>query len=69
MVLDVVVSASAQMLGDLRPSVPVRLMEFKNTLVLCNGPLDFLDVRVEVIVPSNKQYGTTKLKSDIRKNE
>jgi len=54
MILDVIVGAAGQMLGDFTPSVTVRLvqLEDKSVLVLC--PLDFLDVRVQVVVPSTE---------------
>ena len=50
-VLDVVVCAPWQILGDLRPSVTVFLVELKDKQVLLPCPFVFLDVRIQVIVP------------------
>lgn len=51
-VLDVVVGAAWQVLGDLAPSVSIRLVQLKDKSVLVLCPLDFLDIRVQVVVPS-----------------
>ena len=50
-VLDVVVGAARQVLGDLRPPVAVLEMKFQNSLVLLFRPSVLLDVRVQVVVP------------------
>ena len=40
------------MLRDLRPAIAVRLVQLEDALVLGGRPLDLLDVRVQVVVPS-----------------
>mmetsp|Transcript_3158 Transcript_3158/g.9795 ORF Transcript_3158/g.9795 Transcript_3158/m.9795 type:complete len:215 (-) Transcript_3158:225-869(-) len=51
-VLDGVVRAPRQQLGDLRPLVAVRLVRFHENAVLLLAPAVALDVRVEVVVPA-----------------
>lgn len=52
MVLNVVVCAAREVLGDLRPSISICLMELQDALVFGGRPLDLFDVGVEMIVPS-----------------
>ena len=52
MVLDVVICAPRQVLGDLRPPIAIDLMHRQDLLVLSRGPLHLLDIRVQMIVPS-----------------
>lgn len=51
MIFNVVVSATGEVLGDLRPSVAQLLVSLNDEHVLLLGPLVLLDVRVQVIVP------------------
>jgi hypothetical protein len=51
-VLNVVVSAPRQVLGDLRPSVAQFLMSLDDEHIFLLSPLVLLDVRVQVVVPS-----------------
>ena len=51
-VLDVVICAPRQVLGDLRPPIAIDLMHRQDLLVLSWGPLHLLDIRVQMIVPS-----------------
>ena len=51
-VLDMVVSAARQVLGDLGPPVAIHLMQFKDSLVFMDGPFNFLNIRIKMIVPS-----------------
>ena len=52
MVLNVVISAPRQVLGDLRPSVAQFLMSLDDEHIFLLRPLVLLDVRVQVVVPS-----------------
>ena len=52
MVLNVVISASRQVLCDLRPSVAQFLMSLDDEHIFLLRPLVLLDVRVQVVVPS-----------------
>ena len=52
MILDVIVGAAGQVLGDLTPSVTIRLVQLQDKSVLVLSPLDFLDIWVQVVVPS-----------------
>ena len=54
MVLNMVVGSSLEVLGDLRPAVAVDLVVLEYLVVLFNGPLHLLDVRVEMVVPPIK---------------
>ena len=54
MVLDVVVSPALEVLGDFRPPVAVDLVALKDFVVFLCGPLELLDVWVQVVVPSKK---------------
>ena len=55
MILYVVVSASRKVLSNFRPTIAVGLMEFKDAKVLLSSPLYLLDIRVQVIVPSETE--------------
>jgi len=50
-VFDVVVRAARQVLSDLTPAISIDLVQLKDSLILLGRPLDFLDVRVQMIVP------------------
>lgn len=50
-ILDVVVSAAREVLGNLRPTIAVLLVQLKDALVFGSRPLDFLDVGVQMVVP------------------
>ena len=50
-VLNVVIRAAGQLLGDLRPTIAKDLVQLKDGLVFMRCPLDFFDVRIEMIVP------------------
>ena len=52
MVLNVVISAPRQVLGDLRPSVAQFLMSLNDEHIFLLRPLVLLDVRIQVVVPS-----------------
>jgi hypothetical protein len=52
MILDVIVSAAGEMLGDLGPAIAVLVVERENLVVLVVRPLVFLYVWVQVIVPA-----------------
>ena len=54
-ILYVVVSASREVLSNLRPTIAVGLMEFKDAKVLLSSPLNLLDIWVQVIVPSETE--------------
>ena len=51
-----VVSSAFEVLGDLRPAIAVDLMVLKNLVVFLHSPLHFLDVWIEVVVPSKFQF-------------
>ncbi len=52
MVLDVVVCAAGQMLGDLTPAVSISHVQLQDKIIFLMSPLDFLDAWVQVVVPS-----------------
>lgn len=56
MVLDVVVGAAREFLRDLRPAVPVGLVQLQDEHVLLPGPLVLLDVGIQVVVPSVQDH-------------
>ena len=45
------------MLSDLGPAIAIRLVQLEDPQVFGGRPLDFLDVWVEMIVPSNANNG------------
>ena len=53
-VLDVVVSATREVFGDLRPLVAIDRVVFQYKTVLFFSPAIFLNLRVQVIVPSTR---------------
>lgn len=60
MIFDVIVCSSWQELGDLRPTVAQLLVGFNDQVILLLRPLILLDVRVQVVVPSNKHEKVMK---------
>ena len=50
-VLNMVVGSAFEVLGDLRPAVAVDFMVLEDLVVLLEGPLHLLDVRIEMVVP------------------
>ena len=67
MVLNVVVGTPWQMLGNLGPTVAVDLVKLKDLLVLLRGPLDFLDVGIEMVVPPSGYRTEYMVSQDIQK--
>lgn len=55
MVLDIVVSATWEELGDLGPLIAELIVELDDLAVLLISPLVLLDVGVEVVVPPRKE--------------
>lgn len=55
MVLDVVVCAARQELGNLRPLVAVNSMILKDQRVFLLSPPVLLNIGVQVVVPANMQ--------------
>jgi len=51
-VLDVVVRAALQVLGDFRPPVAVLHMKVKDFLIFFFRPLVFFDVRIQMVMPA-----------------
>ena len=45
------------MLSDLGPAIAIGLVQLEDSQVFGGRPLDLLDVRVEMIVPSNANNG------------
>ena len=54
MVFYVVVGSTFEVFGYLRPAISIYLMILKDFVVFFYGPFQFLDVRVQVVVPSKK---------------
>ena len=55
MVLDGVVGAAGQVLGDLGPPVAELLVQLVDELVLALRPRRLLDVGVQVVMPTERQ--------------
>ena len=55
MVLDVIVRAARQELGNLRPLVAVNSMILKDQRILLLSPPVLLNIGVQVVVPANIQ--------------
>ena len=55
MVLDVIICAAGEVLGDLGPAVTIDFVELKNSLVFLVSPLNLFNVWIEMIVPSKNQ--------------
>ena len=53
-ILDVIVCAPRQMLGNFGPPVAVNFVQLENFLILFGRPFDLLDVRIQMVVPSIK---------------
>ena len=62
-VLDVVVCAAGQMLGDLTPAVSISHVQLQDKTIFLVGPLDFLDAWVQVVVPSKMKKWSNSVKN------
>ena len=54
MVFYVVVGSTFEVFGYLRPAISIYLMILKDFVVFFYSPFQFLDVRIQVIVPSKE---------------
>lgn len=54
MVLDVVVGATGQVPGYLRPTIAVNRMILQDLDVLCSSPLHLLDTGIQMVVPPER---------------
>lgn len=56
MVLDVVVGATGQVPGYLRPTIAVNRMILQDLDVLCSSPLHLLDTGIQMVVPPERNW-------------
>ena len=54
MVFYVIVGSTFEVFCNLRPAIPIDLMILKDFVVFFHSPFQFLDVRIQVVVPSKK---------------